>query len=292
MGLPVQIIDLLLRDHKKRPFAGPLLTLGRQEVMCSYEQLIGAFGKAGIEPAPLPKGTPLGAFPGVGLAWQTNDVALFGHLNLETRRLDCSSFEGADYLHDLNLPIPDKLKGMFATVLDSGTIEHVFDVRRALMNTAEMLAPGGRVIHLSPVNNYVNHGFWQLSPTMFFDYYEANGFTDLSCELLIHPRDEAHAGNWAIFRYDPIEHFGINNFFSATDNMLAVLFTATKTEHATSDRIPVQAWYRKAHAGTRFLHYQYMFETTAEGYEVHAKAMGPSAPEVLGSAKFALPAET
>ena len=35
---------------------------------------------------------------------------------------------------------------------------------------------GGEIIHAAPTNNWPNHGFYQLSPTLFHDYYTANGF--------------------------------------------------------------------------------------------------------------------
>jgi hypothetical protein len=42
---------------------------------------------------------------------------------------------------------------------------------------AKMCRIGGRIIHVSPANNFCNHGFWQLSPELFFSLYsDRNGF--------------------------------------------------------------------------------------------------------------------
>ena len=39
-----------------------------------------------------------------------------------------------------------------------------------------MLKPGGRIVHLSPAANYLDHGFYSFSPTFFADYYHANHY--------------------------------------------------------------------------------------------------------------------
>ena len=80
------------------------------------------------------------------------------------RALDFSDYEGADLIHDLNRPIPDSLRDRFDLIIDAGTTEHVFDVRQALTNYADMLRVGGRIFHSSPANNRLHHGFYQLSP--------------------------------------------------------------------------------------------------------------------------------
>ena len=39
MGLSPSVIRLLMRLHRERPFHGPVLTLGVQDVHASYEDL-------------------------------------------------------------------------------------------------------------------------------------------------------------------------------------------------------------------------------------------------------------
>lgn len=92
--------------------------------------------------------------------------------------IDASPYEGASIVHDLNLPIPDALKGRFTTVIDGGTLEHVFDLPRALRSCMEMLAPGGHFLGMSPANNQMGHGFYQFSPELFYRVFSIeNGFT-------------------------------------------------------------------------------------------------------------------
>jgi hypothetical protein len=91
--------------------------------------------------------------------------------------LDISDFEGCTHLFDLNAEgVPERLRERFDYVYNGGTLEHVFHVPNALRNVFEMLKPGGFVTHGGPVNGWVDHGFYQFSPTLFLDYYFANGF--------------------------------------------------------------------------------------------------------------------
>ena len=84
------------------------------------------------------------------------------------RTLDISDYEGAEILHDLNLPVPPELQGRYSCVFDGGTLEHVFDFPRALNNAKTLVKTGGLFIGVSPVNNACGHGFYQLSPELIF----------------------------------------------------------------------------------------------------------------------------
>jgi len=95
----------------------------------------------------------------------------------EIASLDASPYQGASVLHDMNLPIPNEMKGRFDVVLDGGTLEHVFNFPVAIRNCMEMLAPGGSYLGVSPANNFCGHGFYQFSPDLFFRIFSAeNGF--------------------------------------------------------------------------------------------------------------------
>lgn len=110
----------------------------------------------------------------------------------EVFRSVCASFECVDVARlteierivDLNYPSD---LGEFDLVLDPGTTEHCFNIGQALMNAASAVAPGGRIMHLSPMT-MVNHGFYNLCPTLFHDFYTQNGWT-VEC-LKAHERRE------------------------------------------------------------------------------------------------------
>lgn len=90
---------------------------------------------------------------------------------------------GCEIVVDLNYPLPENAIGQFDYVLDVGTLEHCFNAPQALCNMAAMAKVGGIVIHENPFN-WGNHGFWNLNPTLYHDFYTDNGFEILECLLL------------------------------------------------------------------------------------------------------------
>jgi hypothetical protein len=96
----------------------------------------------------------------------------------ETFSVDYSDFEGASFVHDLNVPFPENLQGRFDVVLDGGTLEHVFNFPAALKNCLELLSVGGHFITTDvPANSLMGHGFYQFSPELFFRVFNSeNGF--------------------------------------------------------------------------------------------------------------------
>jgi hypothetical protein len=70
--------------------------------------------------------------------------------------------------------------GAFDAFLDAGTLEHVFDAPAALRGLMGSLAPRGVGIHISPMDGFANHGFYQFGPKLFARLYAANGFAECS----------------------------------------------------------------------------------------------------------------
>jgi len=96
----------------------------------------------------------------------------------ELRILDFSGYEGADIVHDLNRPLEGVQKSAFDVVIDGGTLEHVFNFPQALKNAMELVKVGGRLFSITPTNNFCGHGFYQLSPELYYrSLCEANGYT-------------------------------------------------------------------------------------------------------------------
>jgi hypothetical protein len=96
--------------------------------------------------------------------------------------MDASDFEGATIIHDLNEPVRPELQNRFELVFDGGTIEHVFNLPVAILNLMQMTKLGGHLILHTPANNYMGHGFYQLSAEFFFRVLsEPNGFRMQRC---------------------------------------------------------------------------------------------------------------
>lgn len=125
------------------------MTLGRQQFTgrrAALERLVGAgvWGDGYVEP-------------------------FLTHLGARSvRSLDASSYQSATDVHDLNDPAPTTLHEGFSAVVDSGTLEHVFNLPEALRSAMHLVEAGGHLILMSPCNNNPGHGFYQLTPELLF----------------------------------------------------------------------------------------------------------------------------
>ena len=165
MGVDSHVLRLLCQSRTRGVTFSSTMMIGRQ----NYYQLNDS-ELCGV----------LGITPAESLSWlsQRYIEPLLTHLGASRiESLDASSYEDATAVHDLNKPIPERLKNCFSCVFDGGTIEHVFNFPQALKNCMEMVAVGGHFIEVTTANNFMGHGFYQLSPEL---YYRAlspeNGF--------------------------------------------------------------------------------------------------------------------
>ena len=177
MGLSRTTIQLLLNEAAVRPFSGSAVTLGRQHIYFSWEDFQHLARNASVA---MPGGITPRLHREVDLARRgyASDATIFSGLGFsECRTLDYSDYEAVNEIFDLSQPeTPLHLQNRFDLVLDTGTMEHVFHVPNVLANLHRMLKPGGRLIHLTPAANYLDHGFYSFSPTFFADYYHVNRY--------------------------------------------------------------------------------------------------------------------
>lgn len=90
--------------------------------------------------------------------------------------LDIVSHRGVEILADLNQPgSTRRFSEQYDFVIDNGSLEHCFNIGEAMINAARLVRSGGVVMHMSPIS-MINHGFFNLCPTFFCDFYSANGF--------------------------------------------------------------------------------------------------------------------
>lgn len=167
MGIDVHALNLLRFANARHGAFGKVATLGRQEIHVPKTKLQRLLN------------TP----PDYKPAHYCEDLLIqfFGASSVES--FDVSDYEAATHIVDMNQPLPEGLGG-FNTVIDSGTVEHVFDVSQALLNVSNLCVPGGQIMHILPANNFSGHGFWQFSPELFFALYSPqNGYQDTAVFL-------------------------------------------------------------------------------------------------------------
>jgi SAM-dependent methyltransferase len=159
MGLDINSIHFLLAARRRGARFDHTIMLGRQGLNIFPQKVAELFEAEGL---------PAAKFRAAGpdCAYAEPVFEALGAKEVDT--LDNSDFEGARFIHDLNVPVPDSLKNRFDTVYDGGTLEHVFNFPQALKNCMEMTREGGRVYFHTCLNNLCGHGFYQFSPELFY----------------------------------------------------------------------------------------------------------------------------
>jgi SAM-dependent methyltransferase len=178
LGIDLNTAQLLIRAHKSGVSFERMATLGRQRLLGDRHALISILNKSGY---------PVQEHRARRLL-DPAEVYCEEFFNIlgakEIISIDVSTFEGAQVIHDMNLPIPDSLDSSFDVVLDGGTLEHIFDLATALRNAARMVRPNGRFISVTEANNFCGHGFYQFSPELYYRFLcPNNGYVMDSCIL-------------------------------------------------------------------------------------------------------------
>ena len=161
MALPAHSLKLIAPYLK----SAKVLSLGYPDILARLEEIQHIFGYTptrfsnhnewhGIE-HPLP-----------------DTLELFEQVGATLTVVDFTPERGMERIADLNYPHD---LGKFDLVIDPGTLEHCFHIGQALMNAANAVKAGGKIFHLSPVS-MINHGFYNLCPTLYFDFYTQNGW--------------------------------------------------------------------------------------------------------------------
>jgi SAM-dependent methyltransferase len=162
VGLDFHALNFLKYVHKFGDF-GETVTIGRQELHVNEAVFGSVIGTAHMD---------------LREAYCERLLERrFGSSKVES--IDNSSFESATHIHDMNNPIPADLRQRYDTVIDAGTLEHIYDIVQGLKTCSALCRPGGQIIHVLPANNFCGHGFWQFSPELFFSLYSRkNGYAN------------------------------------------------------------------------------------------------------------------
>lgn len=148
----------LLAEYARRHALGSMLTYGR---------LLNT-----LSPSDRRKIANGGKIPDSVLK-ERNTENLFASLGARhVSSLDISDVDGADMLADLmddfaSGEAMQRHLGMFDTVLDYGTSEHVFNFLQALVNAYNLLRDNGVYIFDLPVSGWTSHAIYQFSPSYF-----------------------------------------------------------------------------------------------------------------------------
>lgn len=159
MGLAFSFLPFFDALHQRKALISPLLALGSQEIHEPHER-IRQFANRHEYPV---------------LAADGSARSLFLDRYRIEEYVDCDVNEKADLHLDLGRPLPQNLRERFGTVVDSGTLEHVFDLAQAFANVHELVHTGGTIIHIAPLT-WHDHGFVNFTPRFFHLLAKANDY--------------------------------------------------------------------------------------------------------------------
>jgi hypothetical protein len=181
MGVEYYTTRFLLQARARGHAFGRTLTIGRQNLLITARDLEKLAHEFGFAPADLTAIEPESALTYVEpLLTRLLKAA-------EVESLDASRYEGATHIHNLNLPLPENLRARYDTILEAGSLEHIFNFPIAIKNLMEAVKVGGAIFIQTPANNYFGHGFYQFSPEVFYRVFtEENGFEIQRVELFEH----------------------------------------------------------------------------------------------------------
>ncbi len=168
MGLTFGHLAFLAQARASGVRFDELLTIGHQTLYLSPRQArrLAAFTRTKVS--------------GLSSPWGEDYADHFLQEMLATKRLcslDCSPYEGSEIIHDMNQPIGTDYEAAFDAVIDGGSTEHVFNYPTALANCMRLVKKGGSLFILTMANNHMGHGFYQLSPELFYRALQpCNGF--------------------------------------------------------------------------------------------------------------------
>jgi hypothetical protein len=224
MAMIPALIRLLKEKAADFPISGRTLTIGHQTVVLTPHQYEEIFSI----PHPEPQVSAERVFRSLGAG------------SLES--LDYHGTPQASIQCNLNYPIDDKYHEGFDTVLDGGTIEHIFNVKACFHNIVKILKINGTIIHINPCQGYFNHSYYLFQPIFYFDYYLSNGFSECECYLLeFTDRNRyAYPGNYRFHKLDRDQSEGKFR----TENDTLIIFKAIKTSDLSKSVFPIQAIYR------------------------------------------------
>jgi len=238
MGIAKAAAQMLMREGQRRPLGGRVLTLGKQDIHVSADALRQLAAARSFLLAEVPETPPAKAYHLEH--GHLSDRTFFGMLGFsDIHSIDVSDYEGVAEIFDLNsASVPAHLEGAFDFIVDGGTIEHVFHLPNVLNNIFRMLKVGGRVLHVAPSSNHLDHGFYMFSPTLFVDFYTVNRF-ELNCVQVFRYTQRHDTEPWELSDYVPgcLDRI---SFGGLDDALYGVVVVATKRADSTGTAIPSQ----------------------------------------------------
>ena len=146
-------------------------------------------------------------------------------------------FHGTEIALRLDLNEPIQLSRRFDIVVNHGTAEHVFNIGQVYRTIHDYTAPGGIMMHEGPFFGWIDHGFYTMQPTLFFDLADFNQYliygmfiTEIRSQLMLPVRSREE-----IYELMQAKRIPENS---------QLFVVMRKPEQLAPFRVPIQGFYR------------------------------------------------
>lgn len=236
MGIDRSTIRLLARKIKNLDIKGSCITLGVHGIDGSYREVKKILAEESYIFRELD-----------GKEIIIDDITHFGttlHQDSFFKMMGFSKVDSLDYFEnemptyvaDLNEPLKLDLYNKYDMVYDGGTLEHCFNIKGVLSNIINLLKIGGRIVHHVPMTGWVEHGFYQFSPSFFYEFYGANGFANMKAIIHIIGKKSYYID------YDP----DLVSVFNNMNKVTMIFFIGQKLNEVKIINEPIQSiWLNK-----------------------------------------------
>jgi SAM-dependent methyltransferase len=246
MSIFPQMASFILKEHRRRPIEGNVVLIGRQTVNLSISELVALLEREAVglrsDYSTETDNSTIGSY---GQRY-ISDRAFFSLFSsAKVMALDVSAYEGAEIVHDLNQPLPDKLSGIADFIFNGSCLDNLFDPATAIKSMSKMLKPAGRIIHLEH-GTAIQDAFLCYSPEWFFDFYAINNYDD--CQNYICTFKNSLQNTWEVYSWKPFYELGETLMRSGCSLQIGDfinIVVAEKGLQSTDSRTPIQGHYRE-----------------------------------------------
>ncbi|REK07446.1 MAG: hypothetical protein DWQ37_21155 [Planctomycetota bacterium] len=172
--------------------------------------------------------------------WRSFHVAkVYYEMFFSPSEMQAIDFSGTDAARKLDLNQPIELGRRFEVCFNHGTAEHIFNIAQVFSTIHNHTVPGGLMIHEDPFTGWIEHGFYNLQPTLFFDLADFNEYTILGMFI------EDFTGRSVTPIHSREEVYKLADAKQIPENSsLFVVFRRGTNDHPF--RVPMQGYYRRA----------------------------------------------
>ncbi len=248
MGMTRNLAKLLLEEHRRKPFKGRGIILGRQTIFLTPDEAVALVTEVlgSVRPGVAPiKDTYTYRGNRDGYILDVSFFSLFTDAKIEV--LDYSAYQGATIVQDLCAPLPYDLKDCFDFVINGSVFDNIFDPATAMDNVGEMLKENGVSFHVEGAHHFY-YAYIKFGASWFFDYAVVNNYFD--CKVFYCVYKELFHGNWEVYLWTP--YHVVDGKLRIVDPLkhefdACVVAILEKQAGSTIGKRPIQANYRQDH---------------------------------------------